>query len=175
MIYSVSIPQIFIGVGNFYITITLRLWELFRLKAKTILCIASIIPILLSSSFFIRAGATSWVYQFVVWDHSIYVMSEETVTSVGNIIGKVTRYSDMEPFGGNFSNTYPKGTKYYSIKGIDPKVAIAVQDEDGHFIKAVREGAYTFKKDFTQFIYQGLGIFAILLVGFIFFSKTRRN
>ncbi|MGE7024500.1 hypothetical protein [Solibacillus cecembensis] len=119
--------------------------------------------------------ATSWVYLFVVWDDSIYVISEETVTHVDKVIGKVTKYSDMDQYGGNFSNVYPKGTKYYSIKDVDPKIAIAVQDENGQFVKAIREGEYTYQKEYTEYIYQGLGIFAILLVGFIFFSKTRRN
>ncbi|MGE7922540.1 hypothetical protein ACQKND_05090 [Viridibacillus arvi] len=43
----------------------------------------------------------------------------------------------MEPLGGNFSNTYKKGTKYFSIKGISTEQAIAIQVKDDQFLKAV--------------------------------------
>ncbi|HZH59346.1 MAG TPA: hypothetical protein VEY70_07200 [Metabacillus sp.] len=90
--------------------------------------------------------ATSWAYQFVVWEENIYVVSEgEYVTEVEQEIGEVTNYSDMEQFGGNFSNAYPKGTKYYSIKGIKPEDSIAIEVKDGNFIKATREGPYTYR------------------------------
>ncbi|MEG0473333.1 MAG: hypothetical protein RR588_13450 [Solibacillus sp.] len=145
------------------------------MKSKSFLPIAVVLCIIVGSFFPLKTMATSWVYLFVVWDDSIYVISEETVTHVDKVIGKVTKYSDMDQYGGNFSNVYPKGTKYYSIKDVDPKIAIAVQDENGQFVKAIREGEYTYQKEYTEYIYQGLGIFAILLVGFIFFSKTRRN
>ncbi|MEK4425351.1 hypothetical protein [Solibacillus sp. FSL K6-1523] len=145
------------------------------MHSKTFLPFVVAISILTASLFPFTANATSWVYSFVVWDEHIYVISKETVTDIDKKIGKVTAYSDMESYGGNFSNVYPKGTKYYSIKDVDPMIAIAVQDENGQFIKANRDGEYTYKEDFTQYIYRGLGIFAIVLLGFIFFSKTRRN
>lgn len=66
-----------------------------------------------------KANATSWAYPFVVWDNYIYVMSDENVKNIDKEIGEVTKYSDMEQYGGNFSNVYPKGTKYYSIVGIN--------------------------------------------------------
>ncbi|ATP40203.1 hypothetical protein CSE16_09205 [Solibacillus sp. R5-41] len=142
---------------------------------KTFLPFTVGISILFGLFFPYNAMATSWVYPFVVWDDSIYVISEEAVTNIDKQIGKVTSYSDMESYGGNFSNVYPKGTKYFSIKGIDTVVAIAIQDKNGKFIKAIREGEYTYKKEFTQYIYQGLGIFAILLVGFFIFSHIRKK
>ncbi|MEG0471409.1 MAG: hypothetical protein RR588_03650 [Solibacillus sp.] len=145
------------------------------MNSKTFLPFAIVGSIFAGSFFPFKATATNWVYLFVVWDDSIYVISEETVSQIDKEIGKVTAYSDMESYGGNFSNVYPKGTKYYSIKGIDPQIALAVQDENGQYIKAYREGEYAYKKEFTEYIYQGLGVFAILLLGFIFFSKTRRK
>lgn len=145
------------------------------MNAKIFLPFAIMMGILTASLFPFTANATSWVYYFVVWDDHIYVISDETVTNIDKRIGKVTAYSDMESYGGNFSNVYPKGTKYYSIKDVDPKVAIAVQDENGQYIKATREGEYTYKEDFTKYIFRGLGIFAIIIVGLILFSKTRRN
>ena len=124
----------------------------------------------LSSS---KVVATSWAYPFVVWDDHIYVVSEETVLDVEKKIGKVTKYSDMEPYSGNFSNVFPKGTKYYSIKGIDTTIAIAIQTNDGHYIKAYRQGEYMYKKSFTEYIYTGLGVFAILVVGLLIYSRIR--
>lgn len=50
----------------------------------------------------------------------------------------------MEQHPGNFSNIYKKGTKYYSIKGINTDEAIAVQDEERKYKKAIRGEKYTF-------------------------------
>ena len=118
--------------------------------------------------------ATSWAYPFVVWDDHIYVVSEETVIDIEKVIGKVTKYSDMEQYSGNFSNVFPKGTKYYSIKGIDTTIAIAIQTSDRHYIKAYLQGEYTYQTSFTQYIYISLGIFAILLVGIVIYSQKRK-
>ncbi|MCH7323959.1 hypothetical protein LZ480_19025 [Solibacillus sp. MA9] len=89
--------------------------------------------------------ATSWAFPFVVWNDSIYVITDEVVPLVEQKIGKVTRYSDMEQFGGNFSNYYPKGTTYYAIEGIATTEAIAVEHEKGKYIKAVYESPYEFQ------------------------------
>ena len=126
----------------------------------------------LSSS---KVFATSWAYQFVVWDDHIYVVSEETVLDVEKKIGKVTKYSDMYSYSGNFSNVFPKGTKYYSIKGIDTTIAIAVQTSDGHYIKAYRQGEYTYQKSFTEYIYTVLGVLASLIVGLLIYFRIRRK
>ncbi|MFC0476762.1 hypothetical protein ACFFHF_16290 [Robertmurraya beringensis] len=88
--------------------------------------------------------ATKWVHPFVVWNGYVYVVSEQYVTEVGNEIGEVTKYSDMEQYPGNFSNVFKKGTRYYSIEGINTKEAIAIQDVNGIYIKADREEKYTF-------------------------------
>ncbi|MFJ7667395.1 hypothetical protein ACIQXI_09810 [Lysinibacillus sp. NPDC097195] len=117
-----------------------------------------------------KAMATSWAYPFVVWDDYIYVVSDEYVENIDKVIGKVTKYSDMEQYEGNFSNVYSKGTKYYSIKGIDTGTAIAIQEENGQYIKAFREGEYTYQKSYLPFVYKGLGAFAILIVGLMVFT-----
>ena len=144
------------------------------MKKTSLVTVALLLCIVfpLSSS---KVFATSWVYPFIVWDDHVYVVSEETVLDVEKKIGKVTKYSDMYSYSGNFSNVFPKGTKYYSIKGIDTTIAIAIQTSDGHYIKAYREGEYTYRKNFTEYIYIGLGVFAILVVGILIYSRIRRK
>ncbi|TFE02271.1 hypothetical protein [Jeotgalibacillus salarius] len=87
------------------------------------------------------SNATSWAYMFVVWDGYVYVVSEEIAEEVGNEIGEVTAFSDMEQLSGNFSNAYREGTKYYSIEGTDTSEAIAVE-VGNRYIKAYREQQY---------------------------------
>ena len=85
----------------------------------------------------------SWAKTFVVWKGYVYEISDEYVKEVDEEIGKVTKYSDQEgTYKGNFSNKYRKGTKYYSIKGIGTDEAIAIQEQDGRFRKAIRDGKY---------------------------------
>ena len=139
----------------------------FLIAVPLLLCL--VIPLFSSKVF-----ATSWAYSFVVWNDYVYVVSEETVLNVEKEIGKVTKYSDMEPSSGNFSNVFPKGTKCYSIKGINTTIAIAVQSSDGHYIKAYRQGEYMYQKNFTEYIFIGLGVFAILVVGLLIYSQIRR-
>lgn len=91
------------------------------------------------------AYATTWAFPFVVWSDSIYVVTDEVVTNVEKKIGNVTSYSDMEQFGGNFSNMYPKGTAYYAIEGIVVTDTIAVEHEKGSYIKAVYESPYEYR------------------------------
>ncbi len=81
-----------------------------------------------------------WAYSFVVWDGYTYVVIDEDVTEIDEKIGHVTKYSDDEgTYSGNFSNTYKKGTKYYSIKRISTDEAIAIQEKGGKYIKAILE------------------------------------
>ncbi|MCM3409838.1 hypothetical protein [Metabacillus litoralis] len=115
--------------------------------------------------------ATSWAYPFVVWDEYIYVISDEYVTEIDNEIGHVTRYSDMEQYSGNFSNAYKQGTKYYSIKGISTDQAIAVEGQNGQYIKANREAEYKMKSPFDGqqgfikiILFSVVGIFFIVLI-----------
>lgn len=90
--------------------------------------------------------ATSWVYPFVVWEGYTYEVLDEKIMDVDEEIGLVTRYSDMETYSGNFSNTYKKGTKYFAIQGIDTTKAIAVEVKDGIYKKAERRGQFEAEK-----------------------------
>lgn len=76
----------------------------------------------------------------------IYEISvDELVPSeeIDKKIGQVTRYSDHEgTYKGNFSNAYPKGTPYYSIKNTDPKKSIAIKTHEDTFVKADNKGHY---------------------------------
>lgn len=88
-------------------------------------------------------SSAKWSYPFVVWHGYIYKVSDEYVDEINEEIGKVTKYSDAEgTYKGNFSNIYKEGTKYYSIKGISTKEAIAIEEGDGKFKKAVNDGKY---------------------------------
>ncbi|WP_394217747.1 hypothetical protein [Halobacillus trueperi] len=90
-------------------------------------------------------SATSWAYPFVVYDGFIYVVEEAAVeVQVGEKIGEVTAYSDMQQYEGNFSNVFEKGTAYYKINGQPTTQVIAVEEREGVFRKAEREAAYTY-------------------------------
>lgn len=98
---------------------------------------------LVFSTLFPTAPSAEWAYYFVVWDNYIYVTSDEVVDQIDKEIGEVTLYStDEGTYSGNFSNRYAKGTKYFSIKDVSTDVAIAIQDPDGQYYKANREGQY---------------------------------
>lgn len=91
------------------------------------------------------AGCSSradWNSVFVVWNGYMYEVSDEYVDEIDEEIGQVTKYSDREgTYAGNFSNKYSKGTKLYSIKGINTDEAIAI-DEEGKYRKAINNGRY---------------------------------
>ena len=143
-------------------------------KIQSILCVL-LIGLFVTMQFPQQSQATSWAYPFVVWQDTIYVVGEETVTEVEKEIGQVTKYSDMKSYGGNFSNAYPKGTKYYSIKGIDTDVAIAVQKEDGVFVKAESDGAYEYKgRGILYYLLVGLALFAAIIVGTVVFVRRAK-
>lgn len=90
-----------------------------------------------------NSSSADWASSFVVWDDYIYQISDEYVAEVDEEIGKVTKYSDDEgTYSGNFSNEYEKGTKLYSIKGISTDEAIAIEEADGKYRKAIRDGEY---------------------------------
>jgi|GEM_PF-1477966 len=95
----------------------------------------------------IRPAAVSadWAYPFVVYSGNIYIVTDTVVEPerIGDILGKVTRYSDREgTYSGNFSNAFPKGTRYYAIEGMSEKQAIAVRTEDGRYVLAEYGGKY---------------------------------
>ncbi|MFJ7935111.1 hypothetical protein [Sporosarcina sp. NPDC096371] len=87
--------------------------------------------------------SADWAFNFVVWDEYIYKVSDDYIEAIDQEIGAVTKYSDRAgTYSGNFSNKYKKGTTYYSIKGISTDEAIAIQEEDGSYKKAIRDGKY---------------------------------
>lgn len=88
-------------------------------------------------------STASWAYEFVVYDGYIYVVTSEKVTNIVKEIGEVTYYSDNEgTYTGNFSNKFPVGTKYYDIQNIDMEKSIAIQLEDGSYVRADSQGKY---------------------------------
>ncbi|WP_186321388.1 hypothetical protein [Bacillus sp. FJAT-22090] len=123
----------------------------------------------------------SWAYAFVVWDGYVYVMTNEVVNNVDKKIGHVTKYSDREgTYSGNFSNTYPKGTRYYSIKEISTDEAIAVEVDTGNYLKAKRDGEYAgvknnvFSMSFTSIFAWIFILFAVVFLC-IHLNGKRRN
>jgi hypothetical protein len=109
-------------------------------------------------------SSADWAYSFVVWDGYLYQIGDEYVEDIGEEIGEVTKYSDMEGgYSGNFSNEYEKGTKYYAIKGISTEEAIAIEESDGRFRKANREGKYEGRSAFDGFFDGQQGIIKILI------------
>lgn len=104
-----------------------------------------LLTVALLFSLFVTATWASWAYPFVVNDGKLYVTTKEPVeeTLIDKEVGEVTYFSDQEgSYGGNFSNIYPKGTPYYSIRGIDPDEAIAIKTTEGTYIRAVFEYEY---------------------------------
>ena len=86
-----------------------------------------------------------WSHNFVVSNGKMYVISDIQVDpdQIESKIGEVTKYSDQEgTYAGNFSNVYPVGTEYFSIKGIGNKEAIAIKENDLRFIRANYYGYY---------------------------------
>ena len=83
--------------------------------------------------------ALSWAYPFVVWKGNVYEVTDEKVSDIGDVIGKVRRgTNDMTgEYFGDASNAYPKGTKYYEVIGISPKIAIAVEVGENKWQKAI--------------------------------------
>lgn len=145
------------------------------MRIKGLLSFVILFILLTSFLFPSKPLATSWAYPFVVWDGYIYVVNDEYVTEIDSEIGHVTKYSDMEQYSGNFSNTYKKGTKYYSIEGVSTNEAIAIQDKDGKYKIAVREGEYTYEGERFGLLGLSVGLLALLLIitSGIYFIKRK--
>lgn len=124
-----------------------------------------------------NAVATNWVYPFVVWDGYMYEVTDEKVTTIENEIGAVTKYSDMKQYGGNFSNAYPKGTKYFAIKGMDTEVAIAVEVDNGNYLKAIRDGEYTYpsQHNVANNLIKIIVVTGLFLILFLLFNALRKK
>lgn len=71
----------------------------------------------------------SWAFPFIRWDSRLYRLTE--LHSVE--LGTVETYADDEgaEYHGTYSNAYEVGTGIFSINGIAPEQALAVQTRNG--------------------------------------------
>ncbi|KUP23795.1 hypothetical protein AWJ19_09780 [Paenibacillus sp. DMB5] len=119
-----------------------------------------------------------WANRFVVNEGKSYVISDKRVEAqeVDSMIGQVTKYSDEEgTYSGNFSNQYPKGTKYYSIKGVNINEAIAVKLDNGTFIRADYNGEYAGGASFDwPIIWSSAGLLLLVIMIFIVVKKKKK-
>lgn len=127
------------------------------------------------------AHALSWAYPFVVWKGKVYeVKQEEIITDseIGKIIGKVkTKPNDMTgDYYGNASNSYPKGTKYYEIKGTSTSFEIAVQ-EGKQWVKAeyVHKAPFHILNIFTNSFFIAAIVIIVLSIFGVVYRKNFQN
>lgn len=102
---------------------------------------------------YISSVCASWAYEFVVNDGRSYIVTKERVEEklLGENVGKVTYHSTQEgTYNGNFSNSYPKGTRYYAIQGISTNEVIAIQSQTGEYFKAYFDREYGGSDDSIQ-------------------------
>ncbi|AFH62693.1 hypothetical protein ACVNS2_18760 [Paenibacillus caseinilyticus] len=103
-----------------------------------------------------------------------YIITDDRVEEeqIDLRIGKVTEYSDQEgTYWGNFSNSFPKGTELYNIKGVNIDEAIAIKINEESFIKADYKGEYAgswFDIYWKNALWYTAGGF-LLIIGFGFF------
>jgi hypothetical protein len=126
--------------------------------------------------------ALSWAYPFVVWKGKVYEVKQEEIiedSEVGKIIGKVkTQPNDMTGnYYGNASNYYPKGTKYYEIKGKSTSTAIAVK-EDNKWVKAVyiHKAPFHIMNVLSNFLFlSAIVIIVLIIIGAILRNSKPKN
>lgn len=133
----------------------------------------------IACTLFVGSAYASWAFMFVVNDGNIYVITEARVepSQIGSRIGKVTKYSDSEgTYSGNFSNRYPKGTKYYEIIGVEINDAIAVKEIEEVYVKATYGGEYAGgKNNWSDYIPNVLIVlFVLLLAGYYMKKRLHR-
>ena len=127
------------------------------------------------------AFATSWAYEFVVYESNVYKVTEEDVFEIGDKLDEVTSYSDMEELSGNFSNEYQKGTAYYAINGVDPSEAIAVEIASATYKKAIYQMPYALNEqaeenEISWYMWIVISIAAVVLILiFINLRRERKN
>lgn len=145
---------------------------------KRIMLLSLLLIFMISSS----VQALSWAYPFVVWKGKVYEVKQEEIieeSEIGKIIGEVkTKPNDMTgDYYGDASNYYPKGTKYYEIRGTSTSTAIAVK-EDNQWVKAV----YVHKAPFhlmnivsDLYFISAVVIIALIIIGVIFRNNKSKN
>ncbi|MBS4218091.1 hypothetical protein KHA96_07105 [Bacillus sp. FJAT-49711] len=137
--------------------------------------IRSCILAFIVSFLIVPQSKASWAYSFVVWDGYVYIVSDESVENIDKEIGHVTKHSDKEgSYWGNFSNAFPKGTKYYSITDTSTNDAIAVQTTEGIYVKATREGKYMSEYPLTAIIAFTI-IMLVFILGIIIFRPVKKG
>ena len=126
--------------------------------------------------------ALSWAYSFVVWKSKVYEVKQEEIVApsdIGKVIGKVKTKPDgmTGSYYGNASNHYPRGTKYYEIKGTSTSTEIAVK-EDKQWVKAV----YIHKAPFhilnifsNKFFLFGIVMIGLIVSGVVFRMNKSEN
>jgi hypothetical protein len=109
-----------------------------------------------------------WAYDFVVYDKNVYITTDKKVNTelIGSKLGQVTKYSSHEGTNsGNFSNTYPKGTKYYKIIGTSVNDSIAVKEKNGTFTEAKYDGEYAGARyDIQTFLLYSIGLIILVIL-----------
>ncbi|WP_404443359.1 hypothetical protein LG307_14590 [Sutcliffiella horikoshii] len=99
----------------------------------------------------------------------MYEVTEEFVdaSDIGKKIGEVKRMADDRTgsYYGDASNYYEKGAKYYKIMGIDSATAIAVEEQQEIWVKAVYLHEAPFHwTDMLAYILMGIGAFVLFIV-----------
>lgn len=143
-----------------------------NLKIILVLAILFIIPF--------NTVYAKWANEFVVYNKNIYVITDKKVNAklIGSMLGQVTKYSDREgTYSGNFSNKYPKGTKYYGIIDSDVNKVIAVKEKNGTFIEAKYDGEYAGGRyDIQSVLLDSSGvILSIILVWLLVKKKIQKS
>lgn len=121
-----------------------------------------------------------WASSFVVHNGGKYTVTNALVTEdrIGPLLGKVTKYSDVEgTYRGNFSNTYPKGTPYFAIHGTSEEDGIAVRTPDGGYVFAGYDGEYAEAAIWTS-VYFWIGVGAVvlgLIVALVWLTNPRKK
>lgn len=120
-----------------------------------------------------------WAISFVVYSGDSYEISKDEFIPTNDIdqrIGHVTKYTDEEgTYRGNFSNTYPKGTPYYSIKNTDPQEVIAIKTEEDTYVKAYNIGHYANDHLENRTIWIFGIVASIIIIFFIWMLKRKKT
>lgn len=137
----------------------------------------TLLSLLFLLMFSVSAHALSWAYPFVVWEGKVYEVKKDDIltdSEIGNVIGEVKTWPNemTGDYYGNASNAYPKGTKYYEIKGTSTSFEIAVQEDD-HWVKAI----YVQKAPFhiMNIVSSSFFIAAIVIIALILFRVILRR
>lgn len=90
-----------------------------------------------------KENQQSFPYPLVKWNNHIYKITNESIDEIDKEIGEIEYQSlnEEEDTPDNYSNYYSKGTKLFSIKGVDTNDAIAVQLGEGNYIKVVNSSS----------------------------------